>query len=476
MGTRLRAVPDTPPRAILYLRQSSYREESISLTLQETAARDYCERMGYTVMGVEADPGISGRTWKRPAVQRVMNAIETHNADVIVLWRWSRLSRNRKDWAIASDRVDIAGGRIESATEPNDTTAAGRFGRGVMVELAAFESERIGEQWKEVQQNRTDRGLPSGRLPWGWRHTPDGIEPHPDQAPAIPHLYDMYLNGAGGRDLARWLTEHGYLTFYGKSTWGPNVVTAVLDSPIHAGRIIRHGDILPGAHAPLVPVETWERYRATRRQRANSRATRHRYLLSGILICNTCQQPMYGISNNSLGPNRVYHAYRCRTVSAMKGHGPASVDATIVDPAFKEWLHEYGVDTTPTPDVDNTPQLEAERIAREIATIDEQVTQLTIQLGAGIIPPRAYEAAIGHHETRRATLDATLTRVEDSIRVAPADPRGRARTILETWDITPLDSRRAAIREIVDSIVVHHGAGRHMDITPREGLVVSKTL
>ena len=160
MTAQLRPVPDTPPRAVLYLRQSTYREESISLELQETAGRDHAARQGYVVVDVLADPGISGRTWRRPAVQAAMDMLEGGRADVIVLWRWSRLSRNRKDWALAADRADVAGGRIESATEPNDVTAAGRFARGVMTEMAAFESERIGEQWREVQASRVARGLP----------------------------------------------------------------------------------------------------------------------------------------------------------------------------------------------------------------------------------------------------------------------------------------------------------------------------
>ena len=144
------------PRAILYLRQSIAREESISLELQEDAGRRYATQQGYEVIGVEADEGISGRTWhKRPAIQRVMAQIETGEADVIILWKWSRLSRSRLDWAIAIDKVEAAGGRIESATEQVDvSTSTGRFARGMLAEFAAFESERIGDTWKEAHQRR----------------------------------------------------------------------------------------------------------------------------------------------------------------------------------------------------------------------------------------------------------------------------------------------------------------------------------
>ncbi len=45
----LRPVPQAPPRAVVYTRQSTHREESVSLELQETAGRDYCARHGYGV-------------------------------------------------------------------------------------------------------------------------------------------------------------------------------------------------------------------------------------------------------------------------------------------------------------------------------------------------------------------------------------------------------------------------------------------
>ncbi|MGJ9405302.1 recombinase family protein [Nesterenkonia aurantiaca] len=121
------------PRAVLHLRQSVAREESISLEVQETSGRTYCTQQGYEVVAVKSDPGIRGRTWNRPAVQRVMTMIESGATDNVILWRWSRLSRSRLEWAVAVDKVENAGGRIESATESVDiSTSRGRLARGML--------------------------------------------------------------------------------------------------------------------------------------------------------------------------------------------------------------------------------------------------------------------------------------------------------------------------------------------------------
>ncbi len=136
-------------RAVLYLRQSKKRDDSESIENQEYLGREYCSQHGYQIIDVHVDR-VTGRKWDaRPGVKATMELIESGHADVIVLWKWSRLSRSRLHWAVAADRVLASGGRIEAVTEPLDTsTAAGRFARGMMTEYAAFQSEQIGEVWR----------------------------------------------------------------------------------------------------------------------------------------------------------------------------------------------------------------------------------------------------------------------------------------------------------------------------------------
>lgn len=44
--------------------------------------------------------------------------IETHAADVLVLWEVDRVARNKLKWATAEHRIESVGGRILSTTEP----------------------------------------------------------------------------------------------------------------------------------------------------------------------------------------------------------------------------------------------------------------------------------------------------------------------------------------------------------------------
>lgn len=454
---RLRPVPDSPPRAVLYLRQSTYREESISLELQETAGRDYCARQGYQVIDVLADPGISGRTWKRPSVQRAMSMLEEREADVIVLWRWSRLSRSRKDWALAADRADVAGGRIESATEPNDVSAAGRFARGVMTELAAFESERIGEQWKEVQGSRVARGLPpGGKLPWGWRWGPGGaVEVDGDRGAVIADAYDRYLAGAGGRLLADWLNAEGWKPMH-RDRWNSSTIVECLASPVHAGLIVHRGEALPGAHEGVVNEATWRAFGRERARRAASREARRKYLLSGIATCAACGSPMRGFSiNHHPRQPGAWLAYRCVSEGRgpHEGLGQWSIALDFVEAGFLDWLREVAdrvdeVDARIAASRDGG-RAEAHRLAREVAALDRQMTALTVQLAADVVPVGAYEAARDDIMGRRERLAELLADAEAAIRDAPGDPRGLARTMLTDWEEIDVESQRALIRQLV---------------------------
>lgn len=473
MTRALAPVPDTPPRAVLYLRQSTHREESISLELQETAGRDYCARMGYTVVDVLADPGISGRTWKRPAVQRAMAMLEGREADIIVLWRWSRLSRSRKDWALAADRADVAGGRIESATEPNDVTAAGRFARGVMTELAAFESERIGEQWKEVQSSRVARGLPpGGKLPWGWRWGDGGqVEVDGDKGQIVAELYARYLAGAGGRTLADWLNATGARPMH-RDQWSPATIPQLLDSPVHAGFVVHRGQRHPGAHEGVISPETFDAYRRERARRAAEREPVRRYLMSGIAICR-CGESMTGFTIYRHPKQRhPYSAYRCTSLGKgpHEGRGAWTLAVRFVDATVVEWLREVAQDVGALVEevrsAGRDSRLEAQRLAREVAALDKQLARLTVQLAAEVVPQGAYEAARDEIVGRRERLVSALEAAESQCREVPADPSASARALLAEWDELSVESRRAAIRALVERVDVDIEA-RAASVVPR---------
>lgn len=453
-------------RAVLYLRQSTFREESISLELQEVAGRDYCAKHGYDVVAVEADPGISGRTWKRPAVQRVMQMIETGDADTIVLWKWSRLSRSRRDWALAIDRCDVAGGSIESATEPIDTaTASGRFARGVMTEYAAFQSEQIGEQWRETHARRRRLGLPADGGPrYGYEKRDGFYHPHPVEAPVLAEMYRRYLRGEGFTRIVKWLNDSGHPTRRG-GTWSRVTVTHLLDAGFGAGKIIHRATsrekrdwrlseatFHEGQHTALITAAEWDEYVA-RRLDAPKPATviEPKYVLTGLIHCGDCGAPMH-VGNAGLKDYKCSRAAQTRDVPGMY------MTRALVEQRVREWVSELA------DDVDGAMTRLAKQRQRRVvqldnvATLDRKIADLTDRMGritvrwsSGELPEAAYTASI-------AQLDADLTALRTRRRsAAPVprveiDPQRIAADLTGDWNDVTIIERRNLLRALIHEI------------------------
>ncbi|UCR89288.1 recombinase family protein [Mycetocola spongiae] len=466
-------------KAVLYLRQSTAREESISLELQESAGREYCARHGFEIVAVEADPGISGRTWNRPAVHRVMEMIEAKTADVIVLWKWSRLSRSRLDWAVAVDKVESAGGLIVSATEDVDvSTSTGRLARGMLAEFAAFESERIGDSWKEALHRRKMQGLP--HLPYavrfGYMRGDGPVQtPNPDTAPWMVACYEKYLSGWGLSRIARWLNENSVPTAKG-AEWSFVTVKQVMRNGFAAGLLYTAATdtYTKGAHEALIDTDTWEAFLTKLRHTATTHP-RHRnpvYSLSGLVICADCGSPMSVTAYN--GPSR---SFRC----PMRQRNPAKYRHTVIlreplEAAVKEWVGELAAE------VDRAAMQEAERartkvsqighataLSKQLDTTSARIVKLTMGWTKGIVPDDAYAESMAQLEARRTDLATRLSAASRDAKDARTTAEV-AKGLLAEWDKLDLAGLNAVLKKLIAGIVVTPGeraASTEFRIIPR---------
>jgi site-specific DNA recombinase len=461
-----------PKRAIIYLRQSTYREESISLELQEHACREYCERMGYRVVAVESDPGISGRTWiKRPKVQQVLTMIETDKADVIVLWKWSRLSRNRAHWAVAADRVDVAGGRIESATEPLDTaTASGRFARGVMTEYAAFQSEQIGEQWRETHARRRRNGLPADGAPrYGYDKLDDGSYAlNAAEGAVVAEMYRRYLRGEGFTRIVQWLNSSGHQTKAG-SEWSRVTVTHLLDAGFGAGKIIHRGakkdgsrdwrisaaTFYEGAQEPVISSAEWDAYVARRLEAPlPPRVVEPKYPLTGLIFCGDCGAPMH-VGNQGLKDYKCSRATQRRDVPGMY------MTRALVERRVREWVGELAQDVDELAaavakererrviQLDNIAALD-----RRIADVTDRLGRITVRWAAGNMPDSAYDAAVAQLDADLAALKERRQRAAPTPRVE-IDPQRLAMNLDADWEHLTVLEQRTLLRALVARVEIH---------------------
>jgi DNA invertase Pin-like site-specific DNA recombinase len=308
--------------AIGYIRVSLAREEMISPELQETSINLWAKINRRKIVKWVVDLDATGRNFKRK-IMRAISYIEDGTAKEIAVWKYSRFGRNRHGNAINLERVERAGGQLESATEQVDArTAVGRFQRGILFEVAAFESDRAGEQWKETHSHRRSQGLPAmGRPRFGYEwhqrklFNPDGsvvlqeerYEPHPVEGPIAAGLYERYNDGESFRSLAFWLNTNGFETVRGEK-WSGKAVRRYLDSGFPAGYLRLHSGCPdsechgncrnyqlvkhPEKHHPvLVSEETWKRYLKRRAEYRSVAPRAHvaSYPFTGLVRCGVCE-------------------------------------------------------------------------------------------------------------------------------------------------------------------------------------------
>ena len=189
-------------------------EDLTSPELQEHVTRNYCARRGYDPVQWLCDVDLSGRSWSRRQVEQAVRMVEAHEVEVIVVPRWSRFTRNLRDYVMQTARVEAAGGRVESALEETDpATAAGLLQRDLFAILAQWESRKIGEQWKETHERRRREGLPHAMGPrLGYRIVKGRYRRHPTEGPIVTELYAHYLDGTGFVSLTHWLESQGIVS------------------------------------------------------------------------------------------------------------------------------------------------------------------------------------------------------------------------------------------------------------------------
>ncbi len=441
--------------------------------VQRVAIENYATARGYDMTGWLEGIDESGSRAKSawwPRLDQAVAAVEAGEYDVLLVWKFSRTARHRLRWAVAIDRVEEAGGRLESATEQVDTTTStGRFTRGMLAELNAFEAERIGEVWKEVHARRVAAGKPAtGKPKWGYRYDAERKlhVPDPESGPVLADLYRRYVAGESVYTLVRWLNAHGWRTTSG-GAWSDRSLRRVLDSGFASGRFMAGGQLQAGVHEPLISETVWRAYLDSReRRRARpARTERSQYVLSGLVKCGRCGGGMVaGQFGNARAPK-----YRCR---AGKEQGPDVCAGGYVMAAMleRELLAELGavageVDEHATASVAakarrTAARSEGKRLAREVTRVEDALTRLAVQNATSPLPAAVYRRAHDELAEQLGQLQAAVEAAGREARGVPVAPRRTAGELLRSWDRLPVEHRREVLRSLLREIRVWTGRPR----------------
>jgi len=500
--------------AIGYIRVSLAREEMISPEIQRATIKSWAARNSRRIVEWVEDLDRTGRNFKRRVVDAIAK-IEQKKADEIIVYRYDRWGRNAVESLANVKRVEVAGGSLQSATEPMDVeTAIGRYNRTNAFAIAEMYSDIIGDNWRAAHKARIERGLPAqGTRRFGYvrlgkvldefspiqhkyRRDPNdeqGERYEPDYesgaADMVAEMYELYIGGLGYKEIAQILNLRGYRTTRGKE-WSIATVRRFLDSGFAAGYLRVHDETckcrdaincrnkiyIKGAHPPIIGDETWQRYLARRRERTRMppRVRTPRYPLTGLVRCGQCGASMIALSG---GRGKAGWNYICGRRKNGQGCSGVIVLRSRAEAAVLDRLREI-VDELERARADvqvalsrpqRSPADERRRLQRELADVDAALRRLAIQRATDTaMPDDIYAAARDELLERRERLERAVAELEAS----PEIDAGRAEPVMhrliDDWDIIPVRRRNELLRSVIRHVLVYrHGSGSRIAVRMR---------
>lgn len=337
----------------LYYRLSQEDErqgESVSIDNQRTILRKYAEEHGFAIHDEYIDDGISGTTFQRPEVQRLLDDAKTGVINTIIVKDLSRFGRNYIEVGQYVDYVFPAFGIRFIAIQDNVDTENRDSGAMEMMPImnvfnewhAANTSKKI----RAVKKAHAKEGIYTAKkAAYGYkigadkRRTPVIDE---ETAPIVKRIFEMYASGMSPRKISEILNLEGIPSpaTYAYTQSGqkpkPNVVglwTAVtiremLNKIIYIGHMAQlrwtslsyknhkrfrkdesEWAVVYNSHEPIISQELWDKVQERKKSVAQGRKTKVGYThpLSGFLFCADCGNKMKLCTSVSRKGTRLYH-------------------------------------------------------------------------------------------------------------------------------------------------------------------------
>lgn len=337
----------------LYYRLSQEDErqgESVSIDNQRAILRKYAEERGFEIHDEYIDDGVSGTTFQRPEVQRLLDDAKTGVINTIIVKDLSRFGRNYIEVGQYVDYVFPAFGIRFIAIQDNVDTENRDSGAMEMMPImnvfnewhAANTSKKI----RAVRRSNAKEGIYTAKkASYGYKMGTDKKRaPVVDEetAPIVKRIFEMYASGISPRKISEILNLEGIPSpaTYAYTQSGqkpkPNVVglwTAVtiremLNKIIYIGHMPQlrwtslsyknhkrfrkdesEWTVVYNNHEPIISQELWDKVQERKKSVAQGKKTKVGYThpLSGFLICADCGNKMKLCTSVSRKGTRLYH-------------------------------------------------------------------------------------------------------------------------------------------------------------------------
>ncbi len=330
----------------LYIRVSTEHQakEGYSVSAQKANLSKFAKGQNWNIFDIYADEGISGKNIEnRPEVKRLISDIRNKKIDVVVLYKFDRLTRDSKDTEDIIDLIQECGIQVFTLSGGiiDVSTATGRFSVRINGAVAQLEREQTIERIKVAFEEKVKQGytLACATTCYGYDRKKHEKEQTVNiyEANVVKRIFNMYVNGKSfgeicdvlnsekiptkknGKKVKKRGTEDYYII---NSIWTPKTIRNILTNQTYIGKVRYHigkddGFVIEGRHKAIIEKALWNKAQQKLlkiKHISRTNLPREDVYFCGTLFCGECGHKL--TTNRTIrykknGSKIIYSGYRC---------------------------------------------------------------------------------------------------------------------------------------------------------------------
>jgi DNA invertase Pin-like site-specific DNA recombinase len=227
------ATPSARPKAIGYIRVSTDQQASdgVSMAAQREKVEGFAKLYDYELVAIIEDAGASAKTLDRDGLTEALAMLENGEAGALIVAKLDRLTRSVKDLGELLESHFTRFSLVSVGEQIDTSTAAGRLVLNVLMSVAQWEREAIGERTKTALQHKKALGQRVGSIPYGYHLGADGqtLETNPAEAEVIQAVLKYRAAGLGTRIICQRLEKDGFIARSGGAFF-PQTVSRIIEA------------------------------------------------------------------------------------------------------------------------------------------------------------------------------------------------------------------------------------------------------
>ena len=503
-------------RAALYCRLSSddaYLGESGSIKTQRALLTQYCKENNIPVYDVYTDDGFSGTNFERPAFKRMLNDLESHKANLVIVKDLSRFGREYaqmgmyiendfEDWNIRfisiGENIDTLNGTDEILMPITNV-------------INSQYAKECSRKTKQAHRALAKEGKFIGsRAPFGYIKDPKDrhhLLVDEEAASVVRSIFKMFCDGIGYVRMTKILREKKILNpqayfnknnpdYYKSDYWCQNFdwhatsIRVILNNPVYLGQTTfgrtkvkgktkkkkvateeSEWIVVENTHEPIIDKATWNLAHDIMKNRRRETKSGETQMFAGLVKCSDCGSALNVSRNAKTGKYTsfscwVYKNYgkgRCTSHAigyktlyniVLENIRRQAECASVQKEKYLEMLKNQMAEKA-TQDIKSVKN-ELKKINKRIAQLEKILNKLYEDRALEKITEERYLSMNTNYENEYNELKErqnVLTQQIEKIEATECNAETFTNLIENYLNITELNAR--ILNELIDKIVVH---------------------